>query len=181
MCLKRKKNIFICILFCIFVIQIYSNDVSEVKINDGPIILRGKKFEFYTAHTKEDIEKELGKPTFYRYKPGRYDIVYEDDGFIISLTNDGIFEYIGINFEIVHRADVKGLIIEKGNTYSQIIKKLEKKKFDFTVTDGQSNGISIIVKFFNKNIGNTQLEIWLPDKENGEVIGLIYIYEQTNR
>ena len=92
---------------------------------------------------------------------------------IISLTNDGIFEYIGINFEIVHRADVKGLIIERGNTYSQIIKKLEKKKFDFTVKDSD-NSIYITVKFFTKNIGKTQLEIWLPDKKNSEVIGLIY-------
>ena len=174
MFLKRKKNIFICVLFCIFLIQIYSNDVSEVKINDGPIILRGKKFEFYKAHNKEDIEKKIGKPTFYRHKPGRCDVVYEDDGFIISLTNNGIFEYIGINFEIVHRADVKGLIIERGNTYSQIIKKLEKNKFDFTITEDSNNGISITVKFFTKNIGNTQLEIWLPDKKNGEVIGLIY-------
>ena len=173
MFLKRKTNIFICVLFCIFLIQIYSNDVSEVKINDGPIILRGKKFEFYKTHTEEDIEKKIGKPTFYRHKPGRYDVVYEDDGLIISLTNDGIFEYIGINFEIVHRADVKGLIIERGNTYSQIIKKLEKKKFDFTVKDSD-NSIYIIVKFFTKNIGKTQLEIWLPDKKNSEVIGLIY-------
>ena len=174
MFLKRKKNIFICVLFCIFLIQIYSNDVSEVKINDGPIILRGKKFEFYKAHTKEDIEKKLGKPTFYRHKPGRYDVVYEDDGFIISLTNDGIFEYIGINFEIFHRVDVKGLIIERGNTYLQIIKKLEKKKFDFTVTEDSDNIVSITVKFFTKNIGNTQLEIWFPDKKNSEIIGLIY-------
>ncbi len=173
MILKRKKNIFICVLFCIFLVQIYANDVSEVKINDGPIILRGKKFEFYKTHTKEDIEKKIGKPTFSRHKPGRYDVVYEDDGFIISLTNDGIFEYRGINFEIVHRADVKGLIIERGNTYSQIIKKLEKKKFDFTVKDSD-NSIYITVKFFTKNIGNTQLEIWLPDKKNSEVIGLIY-------
>ena len=173
MFLKRKKNIFICVLFCIFLIQIYSNDVSEVKINDGPIILRGKKFEFYKTHTKEDIEKKIGKPTFYRHKPGRYDVVYEDDGLIISLTNDGIFEYIGINFEIVHRADVKGLIIERGNTYSQIIKKLEKKKFDFTVKDSD-NSTYITVKFFTKNIGNTQLEIWFPDKKNSEIIGLIY-------
>ena len=174
MFLKRKKNIFICVLFCIFLIQIYSNDVSEVKINEGPIILRGKKFEFYKAHTKEDIEKNIGKPTFYRHKPGRYDVVYEDDGFIISLTNDGIFEYIGINFEIVHRVNVKGLIVGRGNTYSQIIKKLEKKKFDFTVKEDSNKSIYIAVKFFTKNIGNTQLEIWLPDKKNSEVIGLIY-------
>jgi len=174
MFLKRKKNIFICVLLCIFLIQIYANDVSEVKINDGPIILRGKKFEFYKAHTKEDIEKKLGKPTFYRHKPGKYDVVYEDDGFIISLTNDGIFEYIGINFEIFHRVDVKGLIIERGNTYLQIIKKLEKKKFDFTVTEDSDNIVSITVKFFTKNIGNTQLEIWFPDKKNTEVVGLIY-------
>ena len=173
MFLKRKKNIFICVLFCIFLIQIYSNDVSEVKINDGPIILRGKKFEFYKTHTKEDIEKKIGKPTFYRHKPGRYDVVYEDDGLIISLTNDGIFEYIGINFEIVHRADVKGLIIERGNTYSQIIKKLEKKKFDFTVKDSD-NSIYITVKFFTKNLGKKQLALWLPAKKNSDVIGLIY-------
>ncbi|UTC61380.1 hypothetical protein E4O05_07360 [Treponema sp. OMZ 787] len=175
MFLKSKKNIFICVLFCIFLVQIYSNDISEVKISDGPIIVCGKKLKFDSPLTKEDIEKKFGKPTFYKHTPGRFNIMYEDDGFIITLSNDGIFEHIGINFEIFHRVDVKGLIIERGNTYSQIIKKLEKKKFDFTVEEDSKNNISIIVKFFNKNTGNTQLDIWLPpDKKNGEIIGLFY-------
>ncbi|WP_253730198.1 hypothetical protein [Treponema sp. OMZ 790] len=40
----------------------------------------------------------------------------------------------------------------------------------------KKNDISIIVKFYNKNIGNTQLDIWLPDKKNGKILGLFYSY-----
>ncbi|UTC67962.1 MULTISPECIES: hypothetical protein [unclassified Treponema] len=176
MFLKRKNNIFICALFCIFLIQIYSNDISEVKIADGTIIVQGKEFKFNSVLSKKDIEKKFGKPTFYKHTPGRFNIMYEDDGFIITLTNDGIFEHIGFDLEIFHKVDIKGLIIERNDTYSQIIKKIKNKKLEFTVMEPKKNDISIIVKFYNKNIGNTQLDIWLPDKKNGKILGLFYSY-----
>ena len=172
---------FICFLFCIFVIQIYSSDVHEFKIDDSPIIFRGKEIDFNAVYTKEDIEEKFGKTTYDELNPGGLDIGYEDDGLIMTLNHDGSFKGISMYFNFFNKIEVYGLIIEQGNTYSEIRKKIEKKKFDFIVIEGITGDISIEeIIFLNKNTGNMELKIWFSNKGGDRIVkGLFYGHKKN--
>ena len=180
MILKIKKNIFICFSFCIFLIQIYSNNIHEFKIDKGSIIFRGKEIDFNASYTKEDIEKKFGKTTYDELNPGGLYLGYEDDGLIMTLDHDGKFKGISMYFNFFHKIEIHGLTIEQGNTYSEIRKKIEKKKLDFIVIEGVNGDISIEkIIFFNKNTGNMELKIWFSNKGDRKVEGLFYGHKKT--
>ena len=167
MILKIKKNMFICFSFCIFLIQIYSNNIHEFKIDKDSIIFRGKEIDFNAVYTKEDIEKKFGKTTYDELNPG-------------GLYHDGKFKGISMYFNFFHKVEIYGLTIEQGNTYSEIRKKIEKKKLDFIVIEGVNGDISIEkIIFFNKNTGNMELKIWFSNKGDLKVEGLFYGHKKT--
>ncbi len=126
-----------------------AQNLEEYKITEKSFIFRGKEVEIGSKLTKAYFQNKFGKSDKEIFEPGGSFLEYQNGGVSIFFSPESRVDGVHFLLNKVKRINLRGVIIEKGDTYHSVRKKLEKNKSSFIVTESvypKSNSSDIILE-----------------------------------